>query len=347
MQVQVNQTDLLRAGQYIEVYQITNNQGFSIKLSNLGCTLMEVLWPDSEGMLNDILLGYDSIADWQDDQSFFGSTAGRCCNRIRDSSVIIGDKEYALNANIPPHQLHGGLAGFNKKIWRGYPFTNQDLAGVTMYYNSRHLEEGFPGNLSVEAIISLTNKNELIIEYKATTDQLTVCNLTSHPYFNLDGSRDILDHTLWIDADYITEIDSDFVTTGHSMAVKETPFDFTTPIQIGKQLAKKHPQKTLSDHGIDHNFILNQIPLDTPAASLSSTTSGRQIKLYTNQPGIQLYTANHLNFMGKKGKHYSKYAGVCLETQGFPNAANIPGFPSVLLHPGQHYYSYTKLEMIG
>ena len=347
MQVKVNRTDLVRNGHYIEEYQLTNDQGFSLKLSNLGCTLMELLWPDSKGMVKDILLGYDSITAWYDDQSFFGSTAGRCCNRIRDSKVTIGEQEYALTANIPPHQLHGGLTGFNKKMWRGYPFTSNERAGVTMFYNSQHLEEGFPGNLSVEATISLTNKNELIIEYKAFTDQLTICNLTSHPYFNLDGSNDILNHTLWMDADFITEIDNEFLTTGHTLAVKGTPFDFTIPSKIGKQLSVVHPQMILADHGIDHNYIINQPTPGIAVASLQGDTSGRQINIFTNQPGIQLYTANHLDFIGKNGLHYPKYAGICLETQGFPNAANISSFPSVMLRPGEQYYSYTKIEMAG
>lgn len=346
MQIIVHPTEHIKDGYRVEEYVMQNDHGFEIKLSNFGCTLMNLFWPNQDGTSDDILLGYDRIEEWFEDKSFFGSTAGRCCNRIRDSKVIIGGQEYILNANIPPHQLHGGIVGFNKKMWRGYPFVKEQHVGVTMYYNSRHLEEGYPGNLSLEATIALDNKNQLIIEYRATTDAFTICNITTHPYFNLDRSRDILDHTLWIDADHVTEMDQDLLTNGKLISVNETPFDFRTPAEIRSPLSNPHQQIILAE-GIDHNYVLNQHEVEVAIASLNSEINGRKISLFTNQPGIQLYTGNHLNLIGKNGMNYQKHAGICLETQGFPNAVNIESFPSVLLRPEEQYYSYSKIEMLN
>ncbi|MEO5581922.1 MAG: aldose epimerase family protein [Saprospiraceae bacterium] len=343
MEVKVERTGFVLEGNYVEKYSLVNDHGFEITLSNFGCTLMNFYWPARGGAAQDILLGYDSIEKWFDDKSFFGSTAGRCCNRIRNSKIKNSDHEYQLTSNIPPHQIHGGINGFNKKIWRAIPFSLDNEAGVNLYYNSKHMEEGFPGNLSVQATITLDNENQLKIEYKAISDALTVCNLTSHPYFNLDGSQTILNHKLWVDANYITEIDSSILTTGVILPIKNTPFDFLEAKKIGPQLNSFHPQITLAD-GIDHNYVLNHQSPHVPMAYLESEHSLRKIVFFTNQPGIQLYTGNHLSSIGKKGISYPKHGGICLETQGFPDAANISSFPSVLLKEDEQYYSITIIK---
>ncbi len=344
MRIEVNRSPIIENGYYIEEYRLINNNGFELHVSNFGCTLLAILWPKEQGGKDDILLGYDTVEQWLDDQSFFGSTAGRCCNRIRGAVAQIDGLEYSLSANIPPHHLHGGWNGFNKKTWRGTPAVHGQTASITMHYLSGHLEEGYPGNLAATAVISLNEDQEITIQYSAITDQATICNLTNHGYFNLDGSKDILDHELWINAHAITGVDQDLVPTGEIIPISNTPFDFTTPSFLRSKIGADHDFLHIAK-GYDHNYILSSPGDNTPQAILKSLINGRKISVYTDQPGIQVYSGNHLNLNGKEGKAYGPYAGLCLETQGFPNAANIDSFPSVILEPGEVYGSYTMLKL--
>ena len=346
MDIKVNQLEEIIDGYYVEEYELTNNHGFKVGLTNFGATIKSIYWPKDTGTdAIDILLGYDTTREWLDDDSWFGSTAGRCCNRIKNSEAKIDGIVYSLNPNIPPHQLHGGVRGFNKRNWRGIPFCDPYKVGVRMYYISNHMEEGFPGNVSVEAIFTLTNNNELIIEYKAETDQLTICNITCHPYFNLDGNDNILSHRIMINSDRITSMDDHMIPNGEYLEVVNTPFDFRKEESIQSSISRSHDQITLAN-GFDHNFELTTNDTSKLAAQVTGE-SGRILNIYTNQPGLQFYTANHfVNHIGKNGKKYNSFAGLCLETQGFPNAINVENFPSVILKPGEKYYSFTRLEML-
>ncbi len=345
MQVKVIRTPFVKDGHYVEEYHLINDHGFEVHLSNYGCTILSILWPKSDGQgTDDILLGYDRIEQWFEDKSFFGSTAGRCCNRIRGASIQFDGLDYPLGANIPPHQLHGGFNGFNQKIWRATPQWTLDEASVSMLLLSRHLEEGYPGNLSACATISLNDKNEIIIHYTATTDHTTICNLTCHPYFNLDGSSDILEHELYINADTFTIMDEDLVPTGEIQPVLNTPLDFSRIIPIASNLLMDHHLIKFAN-GFDHNYILNDSSGKQPQAIIKSNKNGRSVAIFTDQPGIQFYSGNHLNIRGKADKMYSAFSGLCLETQGFPNAANIDSFPSVKLDPGETYESNTKFVL--
>lgn len=343
MDIKVSQLPVVQDGYYVEEYELSNDDDFRICLTNFGATLESILWPAGSKKHQDILLGYDHTMDWLEDDSWFGATAGRCCNRIRNSEVAINDVQYKLNANTPPHQLHGGLRGFNKRNWRGIPFEKDKTIGVQFFYLSRHLEEGFPGNLSVEAIFTLNNKNEITIQYKANTDQTTICNITCHPYYNLDQSENILNHQLFINADRITPVDADLIPLGNYMDVAGSAFDFRKSSEIGPRLNQADPQLSIAK-GFDHNYVLNSADITVKSASLKSKF--RTIDFYTNQQGIQFYTGNHFNHhKGKSAIGYSRYAGLCLETQGLPDAANNPEFPSVILHPGHTYHSITKLVL--
>lgn len=344
MQIKVNRTPHLIDGYYVEEYSLLNDHGFELRCTNYGATITHLLWPGTGGIYTDIMLGYDQIESWFTDKNWFGSTAGRCCNRIKNARFTLDDFDYHVTANTPPHQLHGGMKGFNRHNWRGYPEQTSEYAGVRMYLLSKNGDEGYPGNLSVEALLALTNSNELIIEYKAVTDKPTLCNITAHPYYNLNGVGPILDHELYIQADQMLLNDVDSVPTGEYLELKGSPFDFTSITNIGSSLRKGHQQMDFAQ-GIDQNFILKEAAPHQPQIVVFSPTSKRKLSFYTNQPGVQFYTGNHLNLIGKNKVRYEKFGGLCLETQGFPDAINYPHFPSVILRPGEKYWSWTKVKM--
>ncbi|MEP7268039.1 MAG: aldose epimerase family protein [Saprospiraceae bacterium] len=342
MQIKVGPTDHVVDGYHVEEFTLINDQLFELKVTNYGCTIMGLWWPNPDGSKTDVLLGYDTVEEWFKDEKWFGSTAGRCCNRIRNARFFLDGIEYILDANIPPHQLHGGIAGFHKKNWRAYPEQTTEYVGVKMYLLSRNGDQGYPGNVSVEALIALTNRNEIIIQYKAVTDQETLVNITSHPYFNLNGSGSILDHKLWINADRMLVNDKDSIPTGEFLEIKGTAFDFTKTMTVKENLEKGHEQIDFAN-GIDQNFVLNVMDETKAAATISSEQTNRKITFYTNQPGIQFYTGNHLEIPGKKNTFYQKHDALCMETQKFPDAIHFPHFPSVVLHPGEQYKSWTRI----
>ncbi len=296
--------------------------------------------PDKAGKLEDVTLGFDSLEGYLQRHPFFGALVGRYANRIAKGRFTLNNKEYKLAVNNGENSLHGGLKGFDKAVWRGRPLNNSAGVGVELSHVSKDGDEGYPGNLSVTVRYTLTNKNELKIDYSATTDADTVVNLTDHAYFNLagQGNGDILNHQMMINADRFTPTDAGSIPTGELRPVQGTPFDFRTPTKIGARINQNDEQLKLGK-GYDHNFVLN----DRNAAEVYEETSGRVLSVWTTEPGVQLYTGNHLDgsLKGKGGKTYGPRTGFCLETQRFPDSPNKPNFPSAVLKKGEKRESTT------
>lgn len=332
----------------IDLYTLFNG-AIEMKVITYGGIVTSLKIPDKNGVLEDIVLGFNSLKQYIDENPYFGSIIGRFGNRIGNARFTLDDKEYSLAKNDGPNSIHGGLKGFDKVIWRARPEETSDKASLIMTYHSPDGEEGYPGNLDVEVIYSLTRDNAFEIAYKAITDQATVINLSHHSYFNLCGesSGDILDHELEIHADHFTPLDQSLIPTGELCSVEGTPFDFRTLTVIGERINEKDNQ-LLFAKGYDHNWVLNKNHLDreTLAATLYNRTSGRFMEVYTTEPGIQFYSGNFLDgsLTGKSGSIYDKGSGLCLETQHFPDSPNKPGFPSTVLRAGEIYTSKTTYK---
>jgi aldose 1-epimerase len=332
-----------KAGTPVDLYVLTNANGVQAKIATYGGIVTELHVPDRDGKLADVVLGFDNLQSYLAGHPFFGTITGRVANRIAKGKFTLDGKEYKLAVNNGPNSLHGGLQGFDKKVWKAEPIEASDGVGVKLSYLSKDGEEGYPGNLSVTVTYTLTNQNELRIDYQATTDKATPVNLTNHSYFNLAGAKsgsDVLGHELTLEADHYTPADETLIPTGEIQSVKGTPLDFTTPHTIGERIA----QLPKSIGGYDHNFVLNsggkKLAL---AARVREPKTGRIMETYTTEPGVQLYTANFMDgsTKGKGGVRYGKHAGLCLETQHFPDSINQPKFPSVVLRPGQEYKTTT------
>lgn len=327
-------------GTVVKAYTITNSKGVIVKLLARGATLAEWHVPDKNGKMDDVVFGFDDVAGYESkDNGYFGATVGRVANRIAGGKFMLNRREYRLAKNDGPNTLHGGVKrSLDKVVWNGQPFEKDGQQGVSFKYVSPDDEEGFPGKLTVRVTYTLTNKNQLRIDYEATTDKATPINLTNHAYFNLSGagSPTILDHELMLAADHYTPIDETLIPTGEIAPVAGTPFDFRAFHKIGErvdQLTDK-PGK-----GYDHNFVLNnesgKLAL---AAKVRDPKSGRVLSVFTTEPGVQFYGGNFLNGVkGKGGKAYNHRSGLCLETQHYPNSINQPKFPSVILRPGKAY----------
>lgn len=325
-------------GQPVEVYTLTNKKGMVAKVMTYGATLTELHVPDRNGQEADVVLGFSDFDKYAAGHPFFGSTAGRVANRIGKGQFKLDGKEYKLFVNNGPNSLHGGKSGFDKKVWHAEPASSAAGPGVKFHYVSPDGEEGYPGRLDTTVVYTLTNNNELKIDYTATTDKPTIVNLTNHSYFNLagEGGGTVRDHVLLINADKYTVFDSTQIPTGEIKSVKGTPLDFTNPTPIGKRIDEIG--------GYDHNYVLNGRTSETKlCAKVRDPSSGRVMTILTDQPGVQLYTANGLDgkITGKSGKPYEKYGAFCLETQHYPDSVNHPDFPSVVLRPGQTYHTTT------
>jgi len=326
-------------GRQVDLYTLTNANGLRVKIMNYGATTVGVEVPDRDGKFADITLGYDTLAGWLTNTSYFGATAGRYANRIAKGKFTLDGKTYSLAINDGPNHLHGGIKGFNQVLWDGQPVGGKDYVGVKFTYVSKDGEEGYPGNLTVTAVYSLTNANEFKAEYSATTDKPTVVNLVHHTYWNLRGSAagDILSHELMLDADRFTPVDAGLIPTGELRAVKGTPFDFTTPTAVGARIAAENEQLKFGN-GYDHNFVLRgEKGKFRLAARVSCPKSGRVMEILSGQPAIQFYSGNFLDgtVKGKLGVVYKKNYGMCLETQTYPDSPNKPDFPSPVLRPGE------------
>jgi aldose 1-epimerase len=336
-------------GQPVDLYVLTNKSGAEASITNYGGALVALKMPDRNGKLADIVLGYDNVDGYVADKSYFGALVGRYGNRIGHAQFVLDGKTYTLAKNNGENSLHGGIKGFNKALWAAKTLSSKDGRSLELSYLSKDGEEGFPGNLKVTVIYTLTDANALKIEYSATTDKKTILNLTNHAYFNLagQGSGDILGHLLMINADQFTPVDSGLIPTGELRAVAGTPFDFRKPIAIGARIDQADEQLKLGG-GYDHNFVLlrGAYVEESPAARVVEPTSGRVMEVWTTEPGIQFYTGNFLDgkTAGKGGATYPKRNALCLETQHFPDSPNQPKFPSVALNAGEHYRTVTTYK---
>jgi aldose 1-epimerase len=324
-------------GAAVEIYTLTNDKGLEARVMTYGATLVSLEVPDQRGKPGDIVLGYEALDGYIKNSPYFGSTVGRYGNRIAKGRFVLEGVTYKLGTNNGENHLHGGIKGFDKVVWKAEPVREAGAVGVKFSYLSNDGEEGYPGNLAVTVVYSLTNDNELRISYEATTDKATPVNLTHHSYFNLAGEGDVLGHELMINADGYTPVDAGLIPTGEIRPVKDSPFDFTTPHAIGERIARV-------EGGYDHNFVMrNGGAMIALAVRVFEPKSGRIMEISTTEPGLQFYSGNFLDgtIAGKGGRVYQKHCGFCLETQHFPDSPNKPNFPSTILRPGTVYKSLT------
>ncbi len=322
-------------GKEVSLFTLANNNGVAAMITNYGGIVTRLLTPDKNGATGDIVLGFNTLNEYLKAHPFFGALIGRYGNRIKRAKFTLNGREYRLAVNDGKNHLHGGLKGFDKVVWDAEAMEKGDGAVLQLSYLSKDGEENYPGNLRCTARYILNDKNELVIEYEAKTDKTTVLNLTHHGYFNLsgEGSGDILDHEIMINAQRYTEFDDETLPTGKILPVKDTALDFTKPRAIGSRIKEMKL-------GYDNNYVLDDKGGDLAlAARVTSPKSGRTMEAYTTEPGMQFYTGNYLDgtFTGKSGKKYQKHSGFCLETQHFPDSPNRPEFPSTVLNPGETY----------
>ncbi|MBI6633856.1 galactose mutarotase [Pseudomonas paralactis] len=336
-------------GTAVEQYVLRNSHGMQATVITYGGVLQSLKVPDKNGKLDDVVLGFDDVQGYQGGTAFFGATIGRFGNRLAGGAFELDGKRYQVPLNDGPNSLHGGAQGFDKQVWHAEPVKDKDSVGVTLTYLSRDGEMGFPGNLKTEVTYRLNDKNELHIDYKATTDKPTVLNLTNHSYFNLAGAGngDILKQVATLHASHYTPVNATLIPTGELEPVKGTPMDFLKPTPIGQHIKADHPQLKFAEPkqgGFDFNWALDtKGDVKQLAAQVHDPESGRRLQLYTSEPGVQFYTSNFLDgsVKGKGGKTYQHWSGFTLETQHFPDAPNQPGFASTRLNPGQTYTQNT------
>jgi aldose 1-epimerase len=330
-------------GQAVTLYTLRNQQGMEVAITNFGATVVALKVPDRQGKLADVVLGYDDLPGYEHDKSFFGATIGRYGNRIAHGKFTLNGTTYTLAKNDGENHLHGGVKGFNKRVWTAKEVSTAQAPALQLTYRSQDGEEGYPGNLAVQVTYTLTADNALRIDYLATTDKPTVVNLTNHSYFNLAGQGDILQHQLRLHAGRFTPVGATLIPTGELRSVTGTPFDFTTATAIGARIHQDDQQLKFG-RGYDHNFVLDGSPGTLrPAAEVYEPTSGRVMEVLTTEPGIQFYSGNFLDgtVTGKGGNKYPHRAAFCLETQHYPDSPNQSAFPTTVLNPGQQYKTTT------
>lgn len=328
-------------GKQTALYTLTNANGMEVCITNFGGRIVSVMVPDRDGVMRDVVLGFDSIADYVKYPSDFGATIGRYANRIGQGKFSLDGTDYQLPTNNYGHCLHGGPKGFQYRV---FDAVQPDQHTLKLSYLSKDGEEGFPGNLNCTVTFTLTDDNAIDIQYGAETDKPTIVNMTNHSYFNLDGdpSRDNSEYLLTIDADNYTPVDSTFMTTGEIVTVEGTPMDFRQPTAVGARIDDDF-QQLKNGLGYDHNWVLNTRGDDSRAcATLVSPKTGIKLEVFTNEPGIQVYAGNFLDgtLRGKKGITYGRRASVCLETQKYPDTPNKPEWPTAVLRPGEKYDSH-------
>ena len=337
-------------GKAVDLYTLRNAHGVEVSAMTYGGIITSFKAPDRTGKIGDIVLGYDSLAGYVKSSPYFGAIVGRYGNRIARGHFTLDGKTYTLAVNNAPNALHGGIKGFDKVVWDAAPFKSDSGVGVALTHTSPDGDEGYPGTLRAKVTYTLNDRDELVIDYEATTDKATPVNLTQHTYWNLagEGSRDILGHLLTLNASAITPVDSTLIPTGELMPVAGTPFDFKTPTAIGARIDQADPQLK-NGKGYDHNFVLDR-PAGTglaPAAHITEPTTGRTLDISTTEPGVQFYSGNFLDGsnVGKSGHVYQRRTGLALETQHYPDSPNKPKFPSTILRPGQTYRSRTVFKV--
>lgn len=334
---------VMPSGEEVSEFTLKNANGISMSVITYGGIIRTLMLPDRSGNFEDVVLGYDSLEGYLNENPYFGAIIGRYGNRIAKGKFSLDSKEYQLETNNIGNHLHGGLVGFDKVVWKAKPESADDAVSLKMTFRSSDGEEGYPGNLDVTVIYTLNNQDELIFEYQAKTDQKTIVNLTNHAYYNLTGSKDdILGHELKINASSYLPVDETLIP-GEIAGVAGTPFDFREYKKIGKDIETENDQLK-NGLGYDHCWVLNEgTEKMNFAASLADPVSGRKMDIYTTEPGIQFYSGNFLdgNITGKDDVKYQFRTGLCLETQHFPDSPNRPDFPSVTLEPGEMYSSKT------
>jgi aldose 1-epimerase len=344
-------------GVTVDEYILSNANGMEVRIITYGAIITSIRVPDRNGTFSDVVLGFDNLADYETRNSYFGALIGRFGNRIANAEFTLQGQTYRLAANNGANALHGGLRGFNKQVWTAQEVQTANGVGVALSYLSPDGEEGFPGNLSVTVVYTVTDANELRIDYTATTDQTTVVNLTNHSFFNLEGngSGTIYDHVLMINADRYTAVNENLIPTGELPQVAGTPFDFREPTPVGARIRSSHPQM-VRGRGYDHNFVINQAEVGalTLAAHVYEPITGRVMEVLTTEPGVQFYSGNFIDatLVGSSGGIYRQGDGFCLETQHFPDSPNQPDFPSTVLNPGETYatttiYRFGVAETVG
>lgn len=335
-------------GRVVDIYTLTNQNGMKVQIMNFGAAITSVVVPDRDGHFADIALGFDNFNQYLCDNPYLGGIVGRYGNRIANGRFKIDGVEYVLNTNNNGQHLHGGIKGFDRVLWEARSFKNDNGVGVTLNYFSKDGEENYPGNVSATVTYTLNNKNEIKIDYLVTTDKATPVNLTQHGYWNLagQGNGTILDHIMQINADSYIPTDSVAIPTGEITPVTGTPMDFTKPKAIGKNINDDFVQLKYGK-GYDHNWVLNNDGNEIRfACSVYDPKSGRELKIYTTEPGMQFYSGNFLNgsIIGKDGKKYEYRSAMVLETQHFPDSPNHSNFPSTILQPGKPYISHTTYQ---
>ncbi len=337
-------------GKSVDLFTLRNKNGMEARITNYGGIVVSLLVPDRNGKPGDVVLGYDKLDDYIADNPYFGALIGRYGNRIGNARFTLNGVEHVLAANDGPNHLHGGLKGFDKVVWEAEVGPGKGGSALHLKYVSPDGEEGYPGTLAVNVLYTLTDANELKIEYSAVSDKPTVVNLTHHSYFNLagEGSGTILDHILTIDADKCTPVGPGLIPTGELKPVEGTPLDFQKPTRIGERIAMNDEQLKLAG-GYDHNWVLNKSTNAlTLAARVEEPSSGRIMEVLTTEPALQFYSGNFLTGknIGKKGHPYVYRSGFCLETQHYPDSPNKPEFPSTVLDPGKKYSSMTVYRFV-
>lgn len=326
-------------GTAVDLYTLKNANGVEVRITNYGGIVTHYIAPDKNGKMGDVVLGYDSVTEYEKDSPYFGCLVGRYGNRIAKGKFSLNGQTYTLATNNGPNALHGGLKGFDKVVWTAKAIEGAEPS-LELTYLSKDGEEGYPGNLSVKAVYTLTKDNGLKLEYTATTDKDTVVNLTQHSYFNLKGSGEILGHELMLNASAFTPVDATLIPTGEIRKVAGTPFDFTKPTAIGARIGAQDEQLKFGG-GYDHNWVIDQKKPGelTLAARVTEPTTGRVLEVLTTEPAVQFYCGNFLDgkLKGKYGVVYGHRTGFCLEPQHYPDSPNQSSFPTVVLKPGQTY----------
>ena len=329
----------------VTLYTLKNTQGMEVQIMNYGAIITKIIVPDKNEVMEDVVLGFDQVADYIKDSPYFGAVVGRYGNRIAAGKFSLDGKSYTLAAQNNGQHLHGGLKGFDKQVWRT---VSKNGASLTLAYLSKDGEEGFPGNLEVQVTYTLGDDNALSMDYVAKTDQATVLNICNHSYFNLSGNvkRDVLNHKIQLNAPFFIPVDKVLIPTGEVKSVKGGPFDFTSAKKIGLDINAQDEQITLGG-GYDHCYAFDKAPgAYGKIARVEEPTSGRVMEVFTTEPGVQFYTGNNLDghLVGKYGAVYNKRTGFCLETQHYPDSPNKPNFPSTVLRPGETYTSKTVYQ---
>jgi aldose 1-epimerase len=337
----------LADGRTATLYQLTHPDGFALHVTDYGATMVGLFVPDTLGVPTNVILGYDSLEKYQRQTYFVGGIAGRFANRIRNGRFLLNGETVQLTVNTPPHHLHGGQIGFDRRLWQATTLSDDS---VTLEYVSENGEEGYPGRLRVRVTYTLVIPRTLRLDIVATSDAATIANITAHPYFNLAGQENILGHELMIPATHFTPVDETMIPTGDLHSVADTPLDFRTPTAIGARIHTDHPQLTYGN-GYDHNFVLKSARSAdlVLAAHLRDPASGHGMEIHSTHPGLQFYSGNFLadEPLGRDGVAYGPYSGVALEPQNFPDAPNHPHFPSALVMPEQPYRERIEYRFYG